>query len=227
MIYESFKIHNLLRNMQNLTSLVVSMTHSDLLVTHDGDLHFPALRTLDLSGMHAMPGLLLFTVRHSMLHTLRLEFETWMLSSDEWRIDYNVLEHNLLELRALNINADCLLFRTCFLGRRGESATTTRARRPHLEHLRITNIRLRHFLVFGLKPFTKFLRRLDLHFVWRNIAFEGWFTTYMENFTALVELSITIKHTKQQSDDEVVPQDHHPVLTEDVLVCNLLKSTSN
>lgn len=213
-----------LQSMQRLATLVLSLSHNTgqhrLFLYR---VHLPALRSLDVSGDKEPHGFVRFLETHSsLLHTLRLRFEMWLLSFGERR--RSATDHMLLELRALMVDENNGEFTDDLLGKRtAESADATCARRPRFEHLRVHDIRTRSYLTERVQPLGRMLRRLDLQFLSRRLVFEEWFTAFLESFTALVELSITLRRADPAPfSGNLQPVSAGQTLSEDSLVSLLI-----
>ncbi|KLO09521.1 hypothetical protein SCHPADRAFT_561853 [Schizopora paradoxa] len=171
--------------MQHLTNLVLSIRKKESALYGMNYLRFPALVALDISATVAPNRLIEFIANHPGIVRLHLHF----LESSAT----NPFEpHHLPMLRALKLRVENTGTFASFLGTPAESAEHAFARRPHIEHFSIYNLRSFQFLKDHIKPFRRQLRRLDLQ-VWdERPIFKGEFYELLESFTALEELSMTI-----------------------------------
>ncbi len=207
-------VFNFLGKMRHLTNLILALSNYRFGAFNISDLYFPALRALDISGNDAPTGLIPFVAKHASLHILHVRFDYGPLPAP-------FQDQDLLKLRALMMSArnNTGVFST-FLSKHSESEEETCARRPHLDHLCIYNVDSLHYLRAYVQPLGRQLRRLDLHFLVRMPVFEDGFSTFLASFTALVELSITLRRQVNIAAISV------PALSEGYLVSHLNLSSS-
>lgn len=126
---------------------------------------FPALKHSNISGDNAPQPLLHVLEDHSSLHNLHLRFEGWLLYGDR------SADHMLLELLALILDESNGVFMDNLLRSSTESAEATCARRPHFEHLRVSNILNRSYVLASVQPLGRKLRCFDLQILSRGPVF--------------------------------------------------------
>ncbi|KLO09526.1 hypothetical protein SCHPADRAFT_1000206 [Schizopora paradoxa] len=189
-----------LQSMRHLTNLVLSIHGFKAGILNMSNLHFPTLIAIDISASTAPLGLTQFVASHSELLHLHLSF-------GESFVPGPFLPQDLPKLRALKFSVENNRMFATFLGRsHSESAEETCARRPNIQHISIDNLAYFQFLKDCINPFGAQLRRLDLRCWDDQPVFRGEFYKMLKSFTALVELSMTIRGRRDIGAKNVIIQ---------------------
>ncbi|KLO09509.1 hypothetical protein SCHPADRAFT_1000194 [Schizopora paradoxa] len=173
----SFNVPRFLQKMQHLTNLVLILPHSMIGMLNMRNLFLPALIAIDIFGDIAPVGLTEFVTHHSELLRLHLCFYSLIQSP--------IQEQHLPKLRSLKFGVELMEKDRTY-------TSLIRARRPHLEHISIYDLRSFRFLGNFIEPFQHQLLRLDLKSAdYENLIVDN-LRRPLESFVALIEISVTI-----------------------------------